>query len=571
MSRSPDERREDGEEADAYLRGWRAINTLMRRGHSWSGHERNVAHLNLGDGTFVDVSHVAGLDQELDGRALATLDFDRDGDTDLLLTGRQGPRVWLFENTAADPKDRGRGRVGFFLRGTASNREAVGARLELRCRGEEGVLTRSVHAGQGFLAQSSRWIRIAAPASEIESVEVVWPGGEREAFSVPDADGRWVLEEGRGVPRPHAPRGTPPELRAAPEETTRSGPVVLAAPVPMPSLELRTPDAGGAEGSVLRIFGLKPGGKGTGTGRPVVLNLWSADCAPCLRELRAFAAEADRLRDENVAFLALCVDEDVERARTALDGVGWPFAWALAPPEALDRLDAIHAALFNTEERLALPTSFLVDPSGMIRAIQRGPMEPEELLRSLDLAYLSPAQQLQRALPVPDRGWWVQLPDLGPGFLRGAFARRGLLDAETEASRMDLVVESRSPAEILQSFGRDHAARGDFEAAVSAMRQALDKDPDFVPARFDLGLLLQRMGRPHDAIGAYLGVLERAPGHSQARFNLALAYLETRQFKSARRELSELEERGSPLAAELEGVIESVERAEAQEGGTGGD
>lgn len=58
---------------------------LIRLNGSLSDHERNVLYWNRGDGSFADLSAVAGLDFPEDGRAFVTFDFDHVGDTDILL------------------------------------------------------------------------------------------------------------------------------------------------------------------------------------------------------------------------------------------------------------------------------------------------------------------------------------------------------------------------------------------------------------------------------------------------------------------------------------------------------
>lgn len=70
----------------------------MESGTSWSGHERNVAWLNTGDGQFKDVSAVTGLDHIEDGRVALRCDWDRDGDVDLWLRSRNGPTLRYMEN-----------------------------------------------------------------------------------------------------------------------------------------------------------------------------------------------------------------------------------------------------------------------------------------------------------------------------------------------------------------------------------------------------------------------------------------------------------------------------------------
>ena len=83
-----------------YRNAWAALVQLVRDGHSWSGHERNRLFLNRG-GAFSDVSVISGLDHDGDGRALAVVDWDRDGDLDLCYRNRTAPRLKLMLNSHA--------------------------------------------------------------------------------------------------------------------------------------------------------------------------------------------------------------------------------------------------------------------------------------------------------------------------------------------------------------------------------------------------------------------------------------------------------------------------------------
>ena len=60
------------------------VNSLIRSGNSWSGNERNCCFLNLGGGPFADVSTTSGFDFIDDARGVATVDWDFDGDLDVL-------------------------------------------------------------------------------------------------------------------------------------------------------------------------------------------------------------------------------------------------------------------------------------------------------------------------------------------------------------------------------------------------------------------------------------------------------------------------------------------------------
>ena len=73
----------------------------VRKGTSWSGHERNRCLLNFSGQEFADASSVSGLDFDDDGRGLAVTDWNRDGKLDLWFRNRSAPRLRLMLNQAA--------------------------------------------------------------------------------------------------------------------------------------------------------------------------------------------------------------------------------------------------------------------------------------------------------------------------------------------------------------------------------------------------------------------------------------------------------------------------------------
>ena len=109
-------------------------------GYSWNGHERNVLYVRR-NGRYEDCSGISGIDFADDSRSFAVTDFDGDGNLDILLKSRLGPQVRALQNHCAA----GKPAVAISLQGTKSNRDAIGARVEIN------GCARSIRAGSGFL------------------------------------------------------------------------------------------------------------------------------------------------------------------------------------------------------------------------------------------------------------------------------------------------------------------------------------------------------------------------------------------------------------------------------------
>ena len=116
------------------VEGKTELDRMMHGGRAFSGHERNCCFLNtLGFGAdgdrFATISAVSGLDLDDDGRALASVDWDQDGQLDLWVTNRNAPRIRFFRNQS----ETGHGFVQLRLQGNGldTNRDAIGARVTL--------------------------------------------------------------------------------------------------------------------------------------------------------------------------------------------------------------------------------------------------------------------------------------------------------------------------------------------------------------------------------------------------------------------------------------------------------
>ena len=149
---------------------------------------------NLGNGTFEDVSRLAGpgIAARHSSRGAAFGDFDNDGDMDILIMNMGAPPSLLRNDSP-----RGNHWVSLRLEGTRSNRSAIGATVTLTAgplRQTSAVLSQS-----SFLSQSDRRLHFGlGKETRFDKVTVHWPNGLIEAFPGGPADEFVKIIEGRG-------------------------------------------------------------------------------------------------------------------------------------------------------------------------------------------------------------------------------------------------------------------------------------------------------------------------------------------------------------------------------------
>jgi len=131
----------------------------------------NVLFRNLGDGAFADITATLG-GGAFDGRGVAFADIDNDGDLDLVVTAdmNQPSRLWRNDSPT------GHHWLGLRLRGTQSNRSAIGARVVVTT--SEGSYVQEVSGGAGRGSQNSLPLEFGlGSATVVEELTIRWPSG----------------------------------------------------------------------------------------------------------------------------------------------------------------------------------------------------------------------------------------------------------------------------------------------------------------------------------------------------------------------------------------------------------
>jgi len=146
--------------------------------NSWNGYEHDTLYRNDNRGDrFTDIAHVAGIDLDTDGRGVSYLDYDLDGDLDVVVVGHR-QRAILLRNEIGQRQN----WVGVDLSGKPSNRFGVGARLVAKVG--SNTLAREVRAGGGFLSSYAGPVMFGlGTASKIEELTIRWPSGKVQTLT----------------------------------------------------------------------------------------------------------------------------------------------------------------------------------------------------------------------------------------------------------------------------------------------------------------------------------------------------------------------------------------------------
>ena len=530
MSQSPNQySTADAEGLSSYRNGWAALNHFIAEGRSFSGYERNGTFLNVQGGRFANIAATSGLDLMDDSRAMATCDWDSDGQPDLWITNRTAPRLRLMRNVS-DQKAGG-GSIGLRLKGVTCNRDAIGARVEVYVSGDPKPLIRTMSAGEGFLSQSSKWLHVGlGRANSIEQVTVRWPGGAAEDFQGVAVNGRYVLSQGSGAAQMSSigkltwPKEVVSQDRSS--QNTAATRTWILGRVPMPESDY------------------------TKSNKPTLINLWSRTCGSCVAELAEWTEHETEIRKTGLDIVACSVDhlsgDASAGSDTYLNKIAFPFRSGIATQEMVDAMEIVHRSFVELQKPLPVPTSFLLDSKGRVAAIYKGRVRAEMLLE--DVRLLDADLGVQRDAAVPYAGRWASNPfPPNPNRVATAFAKAGL-DDQAIAYLKQFLARAREyldgqfgdQKQSLQTVVVSHKSLGDlfvekedYQQAVRVYANLLKLDPQNAASHQQIGERLLMNNLALQALPHLLIAVRGFPDRPNLLFNTGLAALGSGQAMQA--------------------------------------
>lgn len=511
---------EDATPSMAYEHGWNALNELIRSDSTWSGYERNVMFANNRDGTFSEVSGVAGLDLLEDSRSFALSDIDHDGRLELIVKNRNAPQVRVLRNEFT-----GLGQaVVFRLRGTKSNRDAVGTAVTL----EAGALrqTRYLQAGSGFLAQHSKELSFGVGDHEGPVHAVVrWPSGIKQEFKNLPINCRIEIQEGASefTVKPFAagpavyrnpPASLPLEPLGAEIETW------LIEPMKAPEFSL--PDLAGDQHTLQSLLA-----------GPVLLYFWASEAASSVDGLIELQRHRAAISASKLRAVAINVDtaERAAAARSLAAQQKLSFPVLFATPEVAGVYNIVYRYLYDRRRDLPIPTSFLLDASGMVIKVYQGRVDPGKVVEDLRSAPTTAAERMRKAIPF--EGVLYQDAFQRNDFTYGvAMFQHGYLE-QAAASFEEVIKAKPDVAEAYYNLGTLNLRRNQLEEAREYLEQALKLRANYPEAWNNLAMIAAQENRPEQAIDYFGRALALRPNYAVALENLGNFYRRQRQFDKA--------------------------------------
>lgn len=168
---------------------------------------------------------------------------------------------------------------------------------------------------------------------------------QRRGGSSRSADGTGIV----ALPAEKNPTGRPPstEIGRAP-----------------PDFLLATPD-----GSTLRLSDLQ--------GKPLLVNFWASWCTECREEMPEIVRSYNAHRGSGLVVVAVDLQENAAQVRAFAQEFGMTF------PIVIDRNGGVGDAWHIGGPVQGIPSSYFIDPSGVVRARVYGPLTAETLAENL--------------------------------------------------------------------------------------------------------------------------------------------------------------------------------------------
>ena len=464
----------------------RNVTDEIRKGSSFGDRQRNVCLLNMGTIGFANISSAAGVDFPDDGRAIVSTDWDHDGDLDLVVSSRTAPMLRILGNQLETENQ----FVEIQLKGTTSNRDAIGARVELYLKGRKRPLVKAIAAGSGMLSQSSKRLHFGIPKdAEIRGIIIYWPNGEQQRFEGSIKPGtRYRIVEGRSEPAELTDArfelGLFKAIQPKPNQKVAAAHCLLNPPMTLPRLEFQSKPSTWVPLKTINEMQM--------------VVLFVDDSKASSELLTDFANQARDLADEEIDVVAIYIADEspnstdsLQKAIDLMSETNFPFRFGSASESMLLKIELLYGQWFSQQRLPQAPFGWIVDRKNQGRVLYPSGKVSVERVEN-DLAALG--GNLHECLDTFSMrpGYWANLKRVVN------YSRLDKRFEEIGFERDKEVFADLSNAHFANQLCRravELEAQGDSNQARDAYAKAMDIDPRCVLACVEFGNLLLRDSR----------------------------------------------------------------------------
>jgi Flp pilus assembly protein TadD/peroxiredoxin len=405
--------------------------------------------------------------------------------------------------------------ISFRLRGTKSNRDAIGAAITIESAGK--AQTKYLQAGSGFLSQHTKEVFFGiGDSTAFVPARIRWPSGTIQELPRVPTNRRIEIQEGSNdfVAIAFAPSSPPRHPASQPaQRRPLPGSVETWLIEPLSAPDFSLPDL---TGKTLTLSSFR--------GSLLLLLFWLTDSPSSIDQLRMFQRSEPTLKASGVHVVAVNVDElpSVQLTQSLVAKNKLTFPILQATSEVAGVFNIVYRYLFDRRRDMAVPTSLLIDAEGMIVKLYQGAVDPTHMVDDAKSLPQSSVERVRRALPFP--GLLYQGAFQRNDFTYGvAFFQRGYLD-QAAASFQQVIAQKPDDPEAFYNLGTLYLRKDDFTAARDALEKAVKLRPDYPEAWNNLGMLAAQQAQPDEAVRNFEQSLAFRPDYIIALLNLGNLY-----------------------------------------------
>ncbi|HKW98595.1 MAG TPA: tetratricopeptide repeat protein [Bryobacteraceae bacterium] len=507
---------------------------------------------------FVDISRAAGeaFTHNWAARGAAFGDLDNDGAIDIVVTDYHAPAHFL--------RNEGGNRnhwIALDLRGTRSNRDAIGARVRLTS-GAGKVQYAMVSTAGSYLSASDRRVHFGLGREQIvREIHIRWPSGLEQTLTNPKPDRILKIAEAAGqLPAKTAGPGAQQkfdegfslvregrnaEAIAAFRQAVQLNPDLIEAHFSLGVLLARQGRQSYSEAmqQFLEVLRLNPNDVDAHVNISNLLDE-EGDIAASVAAMRKATALASEKTD-----LYVMLGEKQNKAGMYADAVA-SFQQALHSKRDLPRA---HVGLGIALKHLRrfpeavqeFETVLRLHPNHAVAHFELGWLFAEQGRAAEAATQLEEAARLDPRMPEVYAELGKVYRDLGrPQDSDAAFRKALELKPGQVPALYSLARNARDPADSRELFARIRAlktqaaesgkaddlnaeglrlmAQEHLDEALAAFRRALEQNPEFAVAAYNMGVVLAHQNKMREAAAAFRQAIQLRPGFSAAHFGLGL-------------------------------------------------